>query len=293
MSALVSPHRSLFGTIPDGQREDLLQDYLAFLARRDGALDAHGRFAHREAWLAEASRTAAAHPRPMAQATFEAQYAARRPDATLPPEHVALMAFVKMNAGEAYGVEAVGRAREKVWRERPDAFSRVEQLLGNEERYHTRILVGAAEHFGVKAEGAWRPPLMLRLLIGGLVHVPRGMFHPVLLASELAGVFQFNWTLRRVGELFRDQPAVRDAMEARLVEILIDELGHVAFNRLAVGQGGLATARRLAALVARGTVEMTPEVAALGLTPRVVAEEFPRFDLGALPAEVRQRAFFC
>lgn len=292
-TAMAPSKPSFYAPVPATPPEDLLKDYLAFLARRNGEMAADGTFSTREAWLNQAAAQAAEHPHPMDQALFEARYADTRFPKPLPPEHMALMAFVRMNAGEAYGVEVVGRARQKTWAERTDAFTQVEKLLSNEEKYHTRILVGAAQHFGVKAQGAWHPPLLLRVLIGTLAHVPQGLFHPVLLASELAGVFMFNWTLRQVGRVFADAPAVRDAMEARLTEILVDEVGHVAFNRLAVGPTGLRAGGTMAAHVARGTCEMTREVTAMGLTPSVIAEEFPAFDFLSLPDEVRRRSFFC
>ena len=88
----------------------------------------------------------------------------------------------------------------------------------------------------------------------------------------------------------RDHPEVRDAMEERLCEVLIDEIGHVTYNRLALGPGGLWLARQLYPLVYQGVAEL-PEARAL----RHLAQGAPgvaEMDYGHLPEEVRRRAFF-
>lgn len=211
-------------------------------------------------------------------------------------DELALLTFVKINAGEAWGVECVSKARE-AHRQAPGIVTDVEHIIVNEEHYHTRLLVGAAGHFhGQDGErlaitGAWRPPAALRLLINGLVWAPRAAFHPLLLASEVAGVFLFNWLLRRMATLFPGSPAVRESMEARLTEVLIDEVGHITFNRMLVGRAGRAVAKLLTPQVAWLTRRMTPELVALGLGHDEVSR-LASFDFMALPAEVRRRAFF-
>jgi hypothetical protein len=97
--------------------------------------------------------------------------------------------------------------------------------------------------------------------------------------------------LKRVGEIFRDQPEVRESMEQRLTEILVDEVGHVAFNRMAVGARGMAAARAMVPGVLRGVVGGTPEYQALGMTESVL-KEVDRFDLKQLPEEVLRRSYF-
>lgn len=226
---------------------------------------------------------------------FNASYAGA-PVQGLSPEELALLAFVKINAGEAYGVECVARAREKE-QERPGVAADVEKLITHEELFHTRLLLGAAGHFDggdgqrLTVQGAWRPSVMVRTLIGALVHVPRALFHPVLLGAEVAGVFAFNWLLERVGTLFSDAPAVRESMEARLHEVLIDEVGHIAFNRVLVGAPGRAVARTVASQVVWAQQHTAPELRALGFDGDVL-RRMRTFDLGELPAEVRRRAFF-
>ncbi|QRN98341.1 hypothetical protein JRI60_04565 [Archangium violaceum] len=281
---------SFYSPIPESAREDLLQAYRKFLERRNGDMDFTRGFSLREEWLREAASWKSEFKGKVDGEAFNRAYASFDEVRNLSLPEVALLTFVKANAGEAYGVEVVNRVRQK----RQDGtklFHQVERLLGFEETYHTRILIGATQHFGVKVEGAWRPNLQLRLLIGSLAYAPGLFFHPILLASEISGVFIFQWMLHRVGEIFREQPAVRESMEQRLIEILVDEVGHVAFNRMAVGPLGLSAARSMASGVLRGVSGTTPEYKALGLNEHEMSK-LNGFDLHHLPEEVLRRAYF-
>jgi len=281
---------SFYAPIPESAREDLLVAYRRFLERRNGDMDLTRGFSLREEWLREAASWDSQYKGPVDGETFNRAYESFAEVKKLSLQEVALLTFVKANAGEAYGVEVVNRVRHA----RSDGtklFHQVERLLSFEETYHTRILIGATQHFGVKVEGAWRPNLQLRLGIGSLAYAPGIFFHPILLASEICGVFMFQWMLKRVGEIFREQPAVRESMEQRLIEILVDEVGHVAFNRMAVGPLGLSVVKKMVPGVLGGVVGTTPEYKAVGLT----ADEMSKvngFDLHHLPEEVLRRAYF-
>jgi len=120
--------------------------------------------------------------------------------------------------------------------------------------------------------------------------VPTAIFHPILLAAEFGGVFAFNWLLSKVGEVFADEPELKESMEARLIEVLVDEVGHITFNRMMVGPLGLEIARTLAPHVADGTSGFTPEFRALGWNKDTI-KAFDKFDFSILPEEVKKRAF--
>ena len=287
--ALTSLRPSFFSSVAELPREDLLRAYRQFLGERNGTLDFRQGFSKREAWMDEAASWDARFEGEVDAAAFNRAYASFGEVKHLSLPVVALLNFVKSNAGEAYGVEVVNRVRHK--REATSLFGEVERVLGYEETYHTRILIGATQHFGVKVEGAWKPTFALKVLIGSLAYAPGVFFHPILLASEIAGVYMFNWMLQRVGEIFRDQPGVRESMERRLVEILVDEVGHVAFNRMAVGPVGLSVARQMAGGVLQGVAGHTPEFRALGMDENVL-RGLASFDLDSLPEEVRRRAYF-
>ena len=134
--------------------------------------------------------------------------------------------------------------------------------------------------------------MALRVLIGALAYAPKSMFHPVLLAAEVAGVFMFDWFLRRLDTTFVGDEEVRDAMQQRLIEVMVDEVGHVAFNRLALGPTGLTAARKLAPrIIAQTSTQIVPELRALGLDANEI-KTFDTFTLDSLPSEVRARSFF-
>jgi len=277
---------SFYAPTPEARRsDDLLGAYLAFLAQRNGS-----GFAVRDERMKGFDPSLVHTDMPIDAARFNRNYGRFR-ETDISEEELALLTFVKVNAGEAYGVEVVSKARlQKITA--PGLPTQVERILADEERYHTRLLVGAAGHFeGLQVGDAWRPPVALRVLIGSLAHLPTVFFHPLLLASEIAGVHTFDWMLRRLKTLFRDQPAVRESMERRLIEVLIDEVGHITFNRVMVGAIGRAVARQLAKGVAQSYRTMTPEIVALGYGQADLGT-IDRFDYRDLPEEVRRNAFF-
>lgn len=282
---------SFYDPTPDRRsRDDVLLAYLDFLGTRNGTRDGEVTFDARDARMAALQVHTPAANTAIDPARFSKNYL--KFDGTgLSMEELALLAFVKVNAGEAYGVEVTGAARAHL--HSGDApFARVERTLLREERYHTQLLVGATDHFeGVVVTDAWTPAWSLKILIGCLARAPASAFHPLLLGSELAGVFQFNWMLQRLHTLFPDDPAVRASMEERLMEILIDEVGHVAFNRAVVGSIGLAAARWTGGAVIAGAPSMVPELPALGFSTWE-RSQFSLFDYRDLPEQVRQHAFF-
>jgi hypothetical protein len=282
-----------FGETPALARsKDLMKAYRAWLERRNGP-----GFATREQRMAsdfDAARVDATLP--VDAARVYRNYSAFK-EKGVGAEELALLAFAKMNAGEAWGVEVVSKARERQ-QQQPGVTAEVERLVTGEEQFHTRLLVGAAAHFHdsrgagrLAFAGGWRPPAALRTLIGGLVLAPRTLFHPLLLAAEVAGVYGFNWMLRRLDSLFPNAPHVRESMQRRLIEVLIDEVGHITFNRLLVGRFGRGVARLLAQRVIWLQRQTTPELKALGMNASVVGR-LGSFDFADLPDEVKRRAFF-
>lgn len=285
---------SFYGPAPELARgEDVLADYRRFLLERNGE-----GFLAREARMqsTEFDATQAPSVLPLDAARFNRNYA-RFGEREVTADELALLSFVKINAGEAYGVQCVAAAREKQQRA-PSVAVELESLVAREEQFHTRLLVGAAGHFHdagsgarLAVTGAWTPALPLRVLIGALVHAPKALFHPVLLGAEIAGVFTFNWLLRRLSSLFPDAPAVRESMEKRLIEVLIDEVGHITFNRMLVGDTGRKVARTLAAQVVWSQQLASGELRGLGFG-RDELGRLASFDLADLPGEVRRHAFF-
>ncbi len=197
-----------------------------------------------------------------------------------------LLVFVKINANEAYGVERVTRRPP-----REDGLAaQLERLVLLEETYHTRLLLSAATLFGARVTSAARPAATTRAIVAGIAELPDVAARPVTLAGEILGILTFLRLIGAVRRVFRDHGAVRDALEERVTEVLIDEVGHMSLNRLLAAPGTFAALRALLPVLALGTRGALPEAEALGILP-VPVREVLSFDVSRLPEQVRRRAF--
>ena len=290
ISTSLGGDRSFYQPVDEPQREALYGDYLAFLGRRNGDMDFdRRRYSKREAHLQALGAAGVTYQGRFDEAQFRRQYARYDTAEPTDPATQLLLMFCKVNAGEAFGVEVMREAR-KAYFLRAEAQYQAEKIIANEEEYHTKLLVGATAYFGVTMDQSFVPPLPLKILIHGLAGMPQRFFHSVLLAAELAGIYTFSTLLDVTRVVLRDQPEVRDAMEERLCAVLVDEIGHVSYNRLALGSAGLRLARWLYPLVQK-SVAASPEFRALrahagGGLP------LQQFDYLHLPEAVRRQAFF-
>lgn len=285
---------SLYDTPPDMHRsDDLLAAYERHLTVRNGDLWADDGFERRNADMAvlEQSSREQRYRGALDAETFERNYKHFNPSEVTDPNMLAMLAFVKVNAAEAYGVEVTTAARAR-FLDPDNPLMRMEHVLGREETFHTRLLCGVTDHVpGLTVDGPWTPPTSIKVLIHIIAHAPTWLFHPVLLGSEIAGVYMFNWMLQRVQTLFPDDPAMRESMERRLIEVLVDEVGHIAFNRIAVGPMGVKVAKHIANGVNQGVTQQHREFQMLGFDAEA-RRGIQSFDLSSLPEEVRRRAFF-
>jgi hypothetical protein len=158
------------------------------------------------------------------------------------------------------------------------------------ETYHTRLLLSAARLFGAPVRKTSPPLFLTRGIVTTIAAVPDAMARPVTLAAEAVGAATFLRLIGAVRCVFAGRPEVRDALEERVVEVLIDEIGHVSFNRLIAPRRAFAALRTLVAAIALGTRGAATEAEELGILPLPVREAWD-FDPGKLPAEVRRRAF--
>jgi hypothetical protein len=273
--------------VPFRQRAEGLRAYDAFLRARNGEPDfANGTLSKREPTMQRLAAATARLGEEIDEPLFRKQLERFDPKLATPREVLLLLTYLKMNAAEAFGVDAVTAARHRPGVQVPF----VERMVALEETYHTRLLLSAAQLYGLEIDVRYRPPFALRLLIGALASFPQRLFHPVLLASEVIGVISF-WRLFRVtGEILRDRPALRDALQERVLEVLVDEIGHISYNRLSLGRPGLIAARALLPLLALSTGWFTPDAVPIGVAG-IPAAEALRFELDDLPEEVRRRAF--
>jgi hypothetical protein len=277
----------LFSPLPPAARLENRRAYRAFLADRDGTVDVARRtLSRREERMVRHLRPLS-QTRPIDRALFERQYRSFDPKVETPEEMVLLLALVKTNAAEAYGVD---RAFERVYRRAVRDEDDLELVLLIEEAYHTRILLSSSNLYGIDAKAPFSPRAAFRALIGGIADMPEFVARPITLAAEILGTLAFLSLLETAGRVLKHDPELRDSIEERIIEILVDEIGHVSFNRTCLGPAGLAQARMLLPLIARGLKDTVVEMGALGagVTPDVAMLVGPR---SALPEAVRSTAF--
>jgi hypothetical protein len=274
-----------FEAVPEGERQEKLQMYAAFLRTRDGEADHEAMtLAHREAAMQRYRAPTAFYSAAFDSELFHAQYRRFDPRRPLPRQLLLLLTLVKINAAEAYGVRLTKALRNA------DDVSPLERLITLEEHYHTQLLLSAAAHFGLTIDAPSEPTMMFKGLIGTIARVPPVMFHPLVLMSEIIGTVYFHRLIGITREVLRDEPVIRDAIEERITEVLIDEIGHVSYNRLLIGSAGMRATRALMPMVALSMRNAVPEYSHLagGTAP---LSDFTSFALQQLPEEIRRRAF--
>jgi hypothetical protein len=278
---------AVFEPVPAAEVDRGIDAYGAYLAERDGEPDFERRtLSRREAGARAFEQTALRWGGPFAHGTFEAQYRRYDRRVATSPEEALLLVFAKINANEAYGVDRVLRTER---RQNPRAAG-LERLVLLEETYHTRLLLSACAVFGARVSGPARPAAATRAIVGGIAELPEAAARPVLLAGEILGILTFMGLIGAVRRVFKDDGAIRDALEERVSEVLVDEVGHMSFNRLFAAPGTFAALRALLPLFALGTRGALPEAESLGILP-LRPRDVLAFDVGALPEEIRRRAF--
>lgn len=271
----------VFSPIPAAARREGRERYRHFLAERDGALDASRRtLARREEQMSRFSERGA---RSLDRERFDAQYARFDPSRATSPEMLMLLTLVKVNAAEAFGV---GRTLEGALARAEATGDDIELIVLVEEIYHTKILLSAANLYGIDIDAPYVPSPGLRALIASIANAPAHLARPLTLAGELMGVATFLGLLEAAGRVI-ENGEVRDAFEERISEVLVDEIGHVGLLRLSMGGFGLLETRALLPFVGLGVGNALPELAALGVTTSPRGLSFDR-----MPEGVRKSAFF-
>ena len=111
----------------------------------------------------------------------------------------------------------------------------VEAYLAREEHHHTELLASLIRTTGHDVP-VHAPPAWLRTLLGLLVRVPHPLSTIFLFCGEYIGVMLMIALERRAGE---------GSTKNMLHEILVDEIGHLAYNHGRLGVVQLAFARAL------------------------------------------------
>jgi len=279
---------SFYLPVDETGREALYRQYLGFLGDRNGQMDFEARrYSKRDESLSAMAASPVRYRGAFDEALF--QYTNYRSSEETPDAMKLLLILCKMNAGEAFGVEVMRVAR-KSYFERPEPQYQAEKVVATEEDYHTKILVGATQYFGISdLKSAFTPPFAVKALIYSLANVPPALFHSILLAAELSGIYILCSLLEITRVVLRDQPEMRDAVEERLIAVLTDEIGHTSYNRLATGSLGLNSAKKLFPMVCQSVEQ--PELKALRAQIKNPIP-FGEFDYRHLPEAATKQAFF-
>jgi hypothetical protein len=280
----------LFSPLQQEARRENLAAYQTYLLDRDGELDMETMtLKRREQNMARYAKPLA-RIRDMDREVFDKQYVSFDKKIETSPETLLLLSLVKVNAAESFGVSS---GYERVLRRALKNNDTLELMLMTEETYHTRILLSSAVLYGIEVTTPFKPPAALRAMIGTIVSAPEFISRPLTLASEIVGTLLFLHLLEKCREVLRHDPELRDSVEERICEILVDEIGHISFNRMSLGKAGLAQARLLIPVVPMVLSIVAPEVAALGVASAVSDHELGSLSPTRLPSHVRRAAFIC
>jgi hypothetical protein len=273
---------------PEARRENRAA-YQSFLTARDGVVDVERRtLTRREEGMARYTRPLS-RVREIDRALFDAQYASFDPKVAMPQEMMLLMALVKVNAAESFGAN---RTYDKVFRHALKHNDALELTLVIEETYHTRILLSSAVLYGIEVTSPFKPPATLRALISGITLSPHFISRPLTLASEMLGTLVFTNLLEKARDVLKHDPELRDSVEERLSDVLVDELGHVSFNRMCLGGAGLAQARMMLPMLGMTLGGVIPELSVLGVMSGYSERDLDILYNGTrLPEHVRKAAF--
>ena len=206
---------------------------------------------------------------------------------SLPHDLLFVFACVRANAYEAYSVEKLIDTAHFAQATMQD---RINLTIMLEEYYHTRFLLSIADLFDLTLDYTPHPPFVVRALIAGLGYLPRGIAHPLTLCSEIMGLALFVKLFALARTVFAAEPAICEAIEVRLGEVIADELSHISYNRLQLRPAGLNTARMLLPVVASSSRYGLPGTAGLGLCPFPFAA-MQHFHSGLLPRFILDHAF--
>ncbi|HLL54107.1 MAG TPA: hypothetical protein VK447_11195 [Myxococcaceae bacterium] len=257
--------------LSDAERSHQLSKYLNFLKDRDGIADPVSRtLSKREAFFDELARKPVRAKKPIDRDAF-LRNLRRKPEPGLDPKVTWLLAASKSNIGERYGVEQALKKQPSLGTASDETLRYIEL----EELVHTHLLLDCARVYGIEFELAEPPPLQ-RYIINVLVHAPRWLARPMTLAGEITGTVVFRILWERAADVFADEPEVAAHLRSLLDQILVDEYGHVVFNRAVIDPAGIKMTRWMLPIIARNLLKGSPEVVELAggmdaLLERVVA----------------------
>jgi hypothetical protein len=264
--------------LPRAERATRLESYLRFLRDRDGDPNLPARtLSRRETFFAALATTPVRWAGAIDRETFHANLNRTLPGDAFDRKLVWLLAAAKSNRVEHYGVQLDLKLKGDHF----GVYEHGEQMtfIDLEEFYHTRILRDCCKVFDLEFDLA-PPKSFTRWFAGLVVRSPFRARLVTALCGELFGAVAFQ-VLWESAEIFAEQPAVLERLRLLVREILIDELGHVAFGHAMLGATGIAATRALFPTVASYFLKDLPEFSILAGGRDAFLRRVAAFDLGS------------
>lgn len=244
------------------ERQDLQDGFLKYVQHRDGDYDLNREWlSHREDYFTQNELQPVRSRRKVSLSSFRRNISTISIENNLDPIMLWLLATAKANRSERYGIELSKRIRlsgnNKASRNEPLIY------LTLEEFYHTRVLLDVVKIFGLDITIERPVSLINRIAISSIVYLPENLAAPLALAGEVLGVVAFTLLRDKAAELFSDEPEVVERIQALYNQILVDEIGHVAYARATNGWLGLKAAQLLQPVLVRAMLREVPEITRL------------------------------
>ena len=250
---------ALFEPLPAEMRASAADRYLVYLKGRDGRLDFASRtLSGREPFFERLAADPVRTDAPLDRESFHRNHSAKRPESGLSREVLWLLAIAKANRTEYYGMEQHIIVNGILDGDAADTQAYVDM----QEVYHTRILLDVLRCFDLEIE-IGEPDFASRVAVQAMVRLPQKLALPLILCAKFAATVTFRLLLDEGRALFGHRKELWGRVSTLLEQIMVDEVGHVAYCRARLGPVGLAAAKSLLPTIANSLLSDQHEFATL------------------------------
>jgi hypothetical protein len=262
--------------VPKPERTARLGRYLDYLKTRDGTADLPKRsLSERDRFFGQLAGQPVRWQGDIGAAAFQEHLKKKLEKRDLDRRIVWLLAAAKANRAEQYGVDLDLELR-------GDHFGEYEHgehmtFIDLEEFYHTRILRDCCNIFGLSFD-MHPPKSFVRWFTKLVVKSPPYLRLVTAMLGEFFGCVAFQ-VLWETADVFKEQPAVFERLRLLVREILVDELGHVAYANSNLGSTSLSLVKSLMPMVSAYFLNDLPEFEVLAGGRDVFLKRVAAFDL--------------